>query len=215
MANWMRERLADPQEKGSIGTTLRQRRWRMFEEQFPDIEQQKVLDLGGTIRHWEAAPRRPASVVVLNYLPQDTELPGMTAIEGDACAPPPVVTTQSFDVVYSNSLIEHVGGHSRRMELASVIDSLAPRHWIQTPYRYFPVEPHWLFPGLQFLPQALRARAIRHWPLSPARPDPRGALQDVMEVELLSKTELQFYFPQSEIIAERIAGITKSLIATR
>ena len=29
---------------------------------------------------------------------------------------------------------------------------------VQTPYRYFPVEPHWLFPGLQFLPMGLRAR---------------------------------------------------------
>ena len=27
---------------------------------------------------------------------------------------------------------------------------------MQTPYRYFPIEPHWLFPGMQFLPLPVR-----------------------------------------------------------
>ena len=56
----------------------------------------------------------------------------------------------SYDVVFSNSLLEHVGGHAQRAALAREVRSLAPRHWVQTPYRYFPLEPHWLFPGMQF-----------------------------------------------------------------
>ena len=31
-----------------------------------------------------------------------------------------------------------------------------PKSVVQIPYRYFPIEPHWLFPGLQFLPQRAR-----------------------------------------------------------
>ena len=38
---------------------------------------------------------------------------------------------------------------------------LAQLHWVQTPYRYFPVEPHFLFPGFQFLPLTVRAVLMR------------------------------------------------------
>lgn len=63
-----------------------------------------------------------------------------------------------FDLVYSNSVIEHVGGHARSCDFAGMVKTLARRHWgVQTPYRYFSIEPHWLFPGLQFLPQSARA----------------------------------------------------------
>ena len=117
-----------------------------------------------------------------------------------------------FDLVYSNSLIEHVGGHARRCDFASVVHTLASHHWVQTPYRYFPIEPHWLFPGLQFLPQRARAWAIRRWPLSPAWPNPEQALRDVLEVELLSETEMKYYFPGSELLKERVLGLTKSII---
>ncbi len=37
--------------------------------------------------------------------------------------------------------------------------------WVQTPYRYFPIEPHWIFPGFQFLPLSARTEISRRWPL--------------------------------------------------
>ena len=85
--------------------------------------------------------------------------------------------------------------------------------WVQTQYRYFPIEPHWLFPGLQFLPLPARAYTIRRWPLSPARPDAEQSVRDSLEVELLSKTEMKVLFGTSEMYEERIGGITKSLTA--
>jgi hypothetical protein len=55
----------------------------------------------------------------------------------------------------------------------------------------------------------------RHW--YPARinyPGRGGELETVLEVELLSIVELQYYFPDAEVLRERFAGLTKSLIAT-
>ena len=89
---------------------------------------------------------------------------------------------------------------------------------MQTPYRYFPVEPHWMFPGFQFLPVAARAAITRTWRLGPRRAPRRpreAALSRVLEVELLSRSELEFYFPDSEILSERILGLTKSLVAVQ
>ena len=209
----LRHLIADPAEQRSIGTSLRRKRWGLFRQRFPDIEKMRVLDLGGTVKHWETSPIRPKSVVVVNLLPESSDIDWITAVQGDACEPPPLVREAEFDLVYSNSLIEHLGGHARRCHFASVVHAIASHHWVQTPYRYFPIEPHWLFPGLQFLPQRARAWAIRRWPLSPAWPNPEQALRDVLEVELVSKTEMKYYFPSSEVLKERVLGLTKSIIA--
>lgn len=212
----VRHLIAHPDEKRSIGTTLRRRRWELFGRYFPEIERMRVIDLGGTVVHWQKLDVKPKAVTVVNLLPQESDPEaGITAIQGDACDLPPELRDDTFDLVYSNSLIEHVGGYAQRSRFAANVRRLGPRHWVQTPYRYFPIEPHWLFPGLQFLPPAARAAAIRRWPLSPAKPERDQALADVLEVELLSKTELQFLLPDSVILAERVAGLTKSLIATR
>jgi hypothetical protein len=212
MKRRLRYLIADPAERRSIGTSLRRKRWEVFHRRFPDIEKMRVLDLGGTVKHWETSLIRPKSVVVVNLLPESSDIDWITAVQGDACDPPARVRDAEFDLVYSNSLIEHLGGHARRCDFASMVHAMASHHWVQTPYRYFPVEPHWLFPGLQFLPQRARAWAIQRWPLSPARPNPEQALRDVLEVELLSETEMKYYFPGSELLRERVLGLTKSII---
>ena len=209
----LRHLIADPREQRSIGTTLRKKRWAEFERRFADIGRMHVIDLGGTVVHWETSPVRPKSVTVVNLLPLASTTDWITVVQGDACDPPSEIRAMEFDLVYCNSLIEHVGGHARRADLASVIHGLAPRHWVQTPYRYFPIEPHYLFPGLQFLPQAARANLIRHWPLSPSWPDKGEAIRDVLELELLSQTEMRYHFPHSELFKERVLGMTKSIVA--
>ena len=100
--------------------------------------------------------------------------------------------------------------------MAEVVEQLGDHHWVQTPYRYFPVEPHWVFPGFQFLPTNLKARASEVWPFAWSRPDDwRGAVENALDIELLDRTQLAFYFPGSAILAERVAGLPKSLIAVR
>ena len=118
--------------------------------------------------------------------------------------------------MFSNSVLEHLGGHSNRSRFAEGARLLAPLHWIQTPYRYFPIEPHWLFPGMQFLPLAVRARIAATWPLSHSHsPDLDRATSAALWTELISVTELRHYFPQSDIVRERALGLTKSIIAIR
>ena len=102
------------------------------------------------------------------------------------------------------------------MRFADAVHKLADRYWVQTPYRYFPIEPHWLFPGFQFLPLATRAELSRHWPLghTPLQNKDEG-LRAAMSVELLSCSEMTFYFPDSTLLFERMIGVVKSLIATK
>ncbi|MGP3917542.1 hypothetical protein [Nonomuraea sp. 10N515B] len=138
------------------------------------------------------------------------------AERGDATELSAEVLSGDYDLVYSNAVIEHVGGHLRRERFAENVRSLADRHWVQCPYRYFPIEPHVLFPGFQFLPVAARTTVISHWPLVHTTPGNRlAALRDAMEVELLSVTEMRYYFPTSQLRYERMGGLIKSMIAVQ
>jgi len=176
----------------------------------------RVLDLGGGPPFWRGFAVQPAHVTVLNLLPLEAPEPWIETVLGDACAPPPAVAAERYDLVVSNSVIEHVGGHAQRQRFADVVQAAAERHWVQTPYRYFPVEPHWLCPGMQFLPLRARAALTRRWPLSPARASTVAeAVKKAASVELLSLTEMRLYFPSSEIWYERIGGLVKSVTAIR
>jgi hypothetical protein len=216
LAERVRDRLADADAGTSVAATLRARRWRLFLELNPDLDHMRVLDLGGTAAYWRAAPCRPDHVTLVNLSDQSTDEGWIDATVGDVCSLPASLRHETFDLIYSNSVIEHVGGHVRREEMAGAINSMATRHWVQTPYRYFPVEPHWLFPGFQFLPTSARARVAKSWPLMWSRPpDRRAAVSNALGVELLDRTQFAFYFPESRMLDERVAGLTKSLIAVR
>lgn len=182
---------------------------------FPDLAEMSVIDLGGRLRTWQRAPVRPRRVHVVNLEGPQAEVPGWAVFDqGDACALPARIARCRYDLVFSNSVIEHVGGHERRLRFAESVHTLAGAHWVQTPYRYFPIEPHWLAPGLQFLPVAARAEVARFWPLAIWRPASyEEALTRILNVELLDRTQMRYYFPASILRCEKLFGITKSLIA--
>jgi hypothetical protein len=218
LARTARRRFVD--SPTSLGARARERRWELFQRLFPDVASWHVLDLGGTTEWWHRAPLRPASVTVLNLLePGEASEEWLRPVTGDACAAGEVLhaagVSTAYDLVFSNSLMEHVGGHASRLALAAQVRSLAPRHWVQTPYRYFPIEPHWLFPGLQFIPTAARAPLAAWWPLAHSKPaDRHEAMSEVQWTELIGIAELRAYFPGSEIHREKVAGLTKSIVAT-
>ena len=174
----------------------------------------RVLDLGGTAVSWRVSALRAGSVTVVNLdQPADPDETWLNVVHGDACAG----GFGKYDLVYSNSVMEHLGGHARRQQFAEVVQESAPSWWVQTPYRYFPVEPHWIFPGFQFLPFRMRVMISQHWSTihTPGIKDRAKAAESVASVELISATEMRAYFPSSEIWFERFAGIPKSLVAVK
>ncbi|MGK2954747.1 MAG: class I SAM-dependent methyltransferase [Solirubrobacterales bacterium] len=122
-------------------------------------------------------------------------------VAADACDLP--FATDSFDIAYSNSLVEHIGA-DRRRRFADELRRVAGRYWVQTPNRWFPIEPHALLPGVQLLPVGLRRRA---WKLSPRQIPYENSL------ELLNRDELADLFDDGLILEERVGPLTKSLIA--
>lgn len=210
--NDLRSSLFDPTRGTSVSGRARARRWNYFTETFPDLADMSVLDLGGTPSFWVNASVRPASVRCVNLDPDHQSIDSwLEYVVGDACVTQP----GTYDLVVSNSLIEHVGGHERRLRFAEVVEAASTRHWVQTPYRYFPVEPHWVFPGFQFLPIPVARRVSERWKVGHIRSERSTSWADVAWVELLSITDMRGYFPNSDVWLERWAGLPKSLVAIK
>lgn len=217
LATAIREKLFDPDEGGVVSSAARAKRARKFAEVFPDIAEMKVLDLGGRPSYWAAMSVRPAHVRCVNLEPTARVVGGIPNeswveyVEADATTPQP----GTYDLVVSNSLIEHVGGHEPRLRLAEAVHAAADRHWVQTPYRYFPVEPHWIFPGFQFLPMPVARSVSERWKVGHIRSSRESSWSDVAWVELLTKTDMRHYFPDATLWTERWMGLPKSLVSIR
>ena len=113
-----------------------------------------------------------------------------------------------FPVVFSSSTIEHVPAELQRA-FAAEIARVGRRYFVQTPNRYFPIEPHYQFPFFQFLPERIQRALNRRFTLGWRE---RGHWEPV---RLLSARQLQRLFPDAEIHRERVFGLTKSLMAVR
>jgi len=200
----------------ALSLRFRRRRMQRFLSTFPITSETRILDVGGTPDVWRLVSQRP-KVTLLNT-PRTREEQGTADwVAGDGCCLP--FRDQSFDLVFSNSVIEHVGGYERRRLFAKWTRELGEHYWMQTPNRNFPVEPHWLFPWFQFLPPAARAWVTGWWPLgnfTRLREKPyRERLWNVLEIELVSLAELKLHFPDGEIRRERLGPLTKSYVFTR
>lgn len=192
------------------------KRWKHLLETFPDLNEMRVIDLGGTPGSWQLAPVMPESVTTVNlqgFTSQDSRI---SAVAGDACDLPESLRREKFDLVYSNSLLEHVGGHVQREKLAENVDVLASRHWVQTPYRYFPIEPHWVFPAFQWLPYEARVQVSLRWHAGHVKTYNRTEAENTVdEIDLIGISQMRHYFPNSTIWYERFGGLVKSLVAIK
>jgi hypothetical protein len=120
---------------------------------------------------------------------------------------------KSFDVVLSNSVIEHVGTLSDQKRMANEIRRVGKAYFIQTPNRYFPLEPHFLIPFFQFFPTNLKIYLAENFKPGWYRNRKiEAAIEDAQQIRLLSKKELMRLFPDGKIWEEKVMGLTKSFI---
>lgn len=209
--------LLDTRRPGSLASRMRRRRFELFRSLLSRLERPvTVLDIGGTEYFWETmgyAAEMDVRIVLLNLYRAPVRRPGFRSVVGDAREMPRFGEDQ-FDVVFSNSVIEHVGDFEQQRRMAAEIRRVGKRFFVQTPNRYFPIEPHFLLPGYQFLPFEARVFLLRHFELGWVGriPDPVQAAAAVREVRLLDRSELEVLFPGARIYRERFCGLTKSFI---
>lgn len=134
---------------------------------------------------------------------------------------------QHFDIVFCSSVIEHVtvpkdqldavrdkraftaASWERQRQFADEIRRVAKGYFVQTPNKWYPVESHtWLPLPIVLLPRAAQLRVVewtnRWW-----------VKRTEVDWNLLTERTMAELFPDAEIVRERTAGLTKSLIAVK
>ncbi len=215
-----------------LGTAFRARRSRRLKARIEALAAQNggqlnVLDLGGSAGYWQRLGfdwmrAHGVKVMCVNY--DESELPrgasGDIPIKleiGDARA----LTRHadnSFDLVHSNSVIEHVGRWADMVAFASETRRLAPAYYVQTPYFWFPVDPHFFrVPFFHWLPVGVRAKLLKRFKVGWAKPsgDINRAMTSVQSSDILDRTQFRALFPDGRHRFEWAGPLPKSMIVER
>jgi SAM-dependent methyltransferase len=181
----------------AVSLRSRKRKLELFLDELDPTSETTILDVGadelgfgegegcGTLNFFEELYPWPERITALG-LDEGTgfraRYPHIPYVQGDACALP--FADGAFDVVFSNAVIEHVGGGERQRRFVSEALRVGRRVFITTPNRRFPVEVHTRLP-------------LVHWLPEPAAHAVYGAVgkEFAKDLHLLSRRELASLFP--------------------
>lgn len=200
-----------------ISPWFRRRRMARFRALLRPSEQTRILDVGGFPACWPES-ECPAQVICLNADRSTgfVESPRRQMRHGDGCALK--FGDRSFDIGYSNSVIEHLGTWERQQRFAAELRRVGNALWVQTPARWFFIEPHLIAPFIHYLPKAAQRPLLRWFTVWGwlTRPTPTQVEAFLAEVRLLTLAEMRELFPDCRVEQERFLGVfTKSYIAVR
>lgn len=224
--------LGDARNAGSLSYRFRIRRDRLLREVILAERRSvegvfRILDLGGTADYWRRVgfdflEANDIDITCVNHIATEfgvsaRESSRFRCIVGDACAMTGHAD-RSFDFVHSNSVIEHVGRWPQMRAFANEVRRLAPAYYVQTPYFWFPVDPHFYrVPLFHWMPESWRLKLLRRFKVGWSRPidDIDRAMSLVMSSILIDASQFRSLFPDAPVRFERFIGLPKSLIAIR
>ncbi len=203
----------------TVSAYFRRRRMEMFVKTLNVKPGARVLDLGGAPAIWESVAV-PLEITLLN-LPgavssgelEILQSPGLKhhvfhVMEGDACNVEQF-GNRAFDLVFSNSVIEHVGPPEKQAEFAREVARLGKSYWVQTPSKWFPIEAHSGMPFYWFYPEWLRSALMRSW----RRKLPGWWADYISTTRVLSRRRMSELFPNGRTRVDYFLGLPKSYVS--
>lgn len=188
-----------------------------------------ILDLGGTLSYWQSMHFRffnsaDFTLLNLNKIDVPDTYENVFSVTGDATDLSEYADKQ-FDLVFSNSVIEHVGGGNFKMQkhMAFEMQRTGIHYYLQTPNKWFFMEPHFMLPFFQLFPLNVKAFLVRYFKAGKKHAKGMGfnstdgwadnweqAVKIASSVRLLTLKELKQLFPDAIIRKEKILFMTKS-----
>lgn len=195
----------------------RKRRMKRLRKLFEFSSEMQLLDVGGSYHIWSHVPEKPA-VTIANVNPESEKrfkADNLSYEYGDGTNLQ--YQDSSFDLVFSNSVIEHVGDYSQQVQFAEEARRVGKGLFIQTPAREFFLEPHLLTPFIHWLPRSWQRKLIRRFSVGGLvrRWSQEQVDKFLGSIRLLSRKELETLFPDCKIIVERFLGMPRTYIAVR
>ena len=229
LSEFLATHVTDYSNPQSFASKLRQKRLAPLVDLVKSAHRERgkveILDIGGTRNYWRILPDSffeefGVTVNVLN-LPDDwsdtSDRSGyFRFLRGNGCDMPEF-PDGSFDIVHSNSVLEHVGTWNDMKMFAAEVRRVGRGYFIQTPNFWFPMDPHALTLFLHWLPDPVKlrmttSRTMGNWPRC------EGIDNGMLRVEsarLLNKPMFRFLFPDADHLTEKLFLMPKSLVAVR
>lgn len=180
----------------------------------------RILDIGGTETYWDLGrdllDSGRVQIDLINLTAPETRNKNFRSLSGDA-RDLSEFPSGSYDICHSNSVIEHVGDWKDMMAMAQEVRRLAPHYYVQVPYFWFPLEPHFRVPFFHWLPEQIRYRLIlrRDLGFHKRQENLSNAVETIQSAKLLDRRQFSTLFPDAHIIPEKVVFLTKSLMAIR
>ena len=220
------KQISDYNNPSSFGSRMRRKRAAllvaMIGEVFSKQGNVNIIDVGGTRTYWNIIPseiltERNVKVTLVNLI--GTQMifddPLFSFVEGDG-RNLSSFEDNAFDIVHSNSVLEHVGNWEDMRRFAGEIARLGKKYFVQTPSFWFPIEPHCMTPFFHWLPISVRMRLVLNFELGHwKKAKDLGEAKEIVEsARLLTKEQMQLLFPQATVYTEWLL-FPKSYIAIR
>jgi Methyltransferase domain len=158
-------------------------------EQFESFYEGRSQIIGGGISYADAQDYR-------------SSFPGVQAVVFDGCALP--FADQSFDIVYSNAVLEHLPDYEMVRRFAGEVRRVGNGWFITTPNFWYPFDPHYHLPFVQFLPQTTQRSLVTRLGKTPYE-----------HLHLLTAKQLRRLFPGGKVVSSRVTFYPETLIAYR
>ncbi len=191
----------------------RTKKFELLESVFCPRPEDLVLDIGASgevfLRYtFEDVYPYPERVVAGSYEWSEVSsarscYPDCTHTVFDGCTLP--FPDKSFDLVFSNAVIEHILGPGRQEQFAHEVLRVGKSWFVTTPNYWFPFESHYHLPLIQFLPRRLQ----RVYNRLLGSQIPRGLVQ---EVSLLSARQMLQLFPGCLLAKTRVTFWPETLV---
>jgi SAM-dependent methyltransferase len=198
-----------------VSLRSRRRKLGLFFETMRPTAETTVLDVGaddapfgapggcGTLNFFEELypwPERITAVGIHEGRRFAARYPAARYVQASALELP--FEDRAFDIYFSNAVIEHVGPREAQRRFVAEALRVAPRIFITTPNRWFPVELHTRAPLVHWLPDAAAHRAYdlirKPW---------------AKENHLLGPRDLRGLFPLERRSDVRIVNLGMTLVA--
>lgn len=187
---------------------------------YPNLQEYSVLDVGGRPFMWDLLRAEysvaPKQLVLLNT-PSEGTLPESehyTVKIADGCSLP--YEDKSFDLVFSNSVIEHVGKTEEMTRFSNECERVGKNIYIQTPNRWFPVDAHLGVAFIHWLPRGLYKKLCflsLRYPFTINNPTEKKNFDLEFETtRLLTLSQLERLFPKKRIVPEKFLFFIKSFV---
>jgi len=175
-----------------VANYFRSKRFALFIRLLEVEKNSRILDVGGTFAFWKDLDYDNVTLLNVQDELSNTKI---NAVKYNGGKFP--FEDKEFEVIFSNSTIEHVGDFGDQKLFASEINRVSKKYFVQTPSFFFPYEPHAHIPFFQFFPSNIKIILRKIYPKS------TYPIEELLSIRLLTKKELKYIFPFSNIIKEK------------